>query len=138
VSVSPPEQMNRDLVFCVASAPLGADTAVREYVAGCSVEVTSATGYTPVSRSAAPIAFEATETATPVSHGTVNRHLVELDQKGILMLRQVQCGCGYLACGDSADQVISLVMAHVATDHPDLAETETPDDIRSWIELVPD
>jgi predicted small metal-binding protein len=85
-----------------------------------------------------PIAHVAAEMGTPVSHRTVNRHLVELNQKGILMLRQVRCGCGYLARGDSADQVISLVIAHIATDHPDLAETETPDDIRSWIELVPD
>jgi hypothetical protein len=30
------------------------------------------------------------------------------------------------------------MLAHVAKDHPNLANTETADDIRSWIELVPD
>lgn len=35
-------------------------------------------------------------------------------------------------------QVISLVLAHIAVDHPDLAETETADDLRGWIELLPD
>jgi predicted small metal-binding protein len=54
------------------------------------------------------------------------------------MLRQVRCECGYLARGESDEEVIVLILAHVATDHPDLAETETADDIRNWIELVPD
>ena len=54
------------------------------------------------------------------------------------MLRQVRCECGYLARGRSDDYVIGLILAHIATDHPDLAETETADDIRTLIELVPD
>ena len=54
------------------------------------------------------------------------------------MLRQVRCECGYLARGRSDDEVIGLILAHIATDHPDLADTETADDIRSLIELVPD
>lgn len=54
------------------------------------------------------------------------------------MLRQVRCECGYLARGRSDAVVIALILEHVATDHPDLAETETPDDIRNMIELVPD
>ncbi|HZL74977.1 MAG TPA: hypothetical protein VFB83_06340 [Propionibacteriaceae bacterium] len=54
------------------------------------------------------------------------------------MLRQVRCECGYLARGRSDDDVIGLILAHIATDHPDLAETETADDIRTLIELVPD
>jgi len=54
------------------------------------------------------------------------------------MLRQVRCECGYLARGRTDEEVIALILAHIATDHPDLAETETADDIRSLIELVPD
>jgi len=34
--------------------------------------------------------------------------------------------------------VIPLILADIASDHPALAETETADDIRSWIELVPE
>ena len=53
------------------------------------------------------------------------------------MIRQVRCECGYLARGQTDDEVIELLMAHIASDHPDLAETETVEDIRSLIELVP-
>src|SRR4029450_12872034 len=41
------------------------------------------------------------------------------------MLRQVRCECGYLARGRSDDDVIALILAHVATDHPDPAESAT-------------
>jgi predicted small metal-binding protein len=54
------------------------------------------------------------------------------------MLRQARCECGYLARGKSDDDVITLILAHLATDHPALVETETADDIRNMIELVPD
>jgi predicted small metal-binding protein len=54
------------------------------------------------------------------------------------MLRQVRCECGYLARANSDDDVIALILAHIATDHPALAETETADDIRSMIELIPE
>jgi len=54
------------------------------------------------------------------------------------MTRQIRCECGYTARGHSDDEVIDLVLAHVADQHPDLAETETADDIRGWIELLPD
>jgi predicted small metal-binding protein len=54
------------------------------------------------------------------------------------MIRQVRCECGYIARGRTDDEVIVITLAHVARDHPDLAETETADDVRNWIELVPD
>lgn len=54
------------------------------------------------------------------------------------MLRQVRCECGYIARSRSDDEVIALTLAHVATDHPELADTETADDVRNWIELVPE
>jgi predicted small metal-binding protein len=53
------------------------------------------------------------------------------------MLRQIRCECGYIVRSRSDDEVIALMLAHVAKDHPNLANTETADDIRSWIELVP-
>jgi predicted small metal-binding protein len=55
-----------------------------------------------------------------------------------MMLRQARCECGYLARGRSDNEVIVLILAHVKTNHPALADTETADDIRSMIELVPD
>ncbi len=54
------------------------------------------------------------------------------------MLRQVRCECGFTARGRTDDEVIALTLEHVARDHPDLAATETPDDIRNWIELIED
>jgi predicted small metal-binding protein len=54
------------------------------------------------------------------------------------MLRQVRCVCGYTARGRTDDEVIAMTLDHVAKNHPALAETETADDIRNWIELIPD
>jgi predicted small metal-binding protein len=54
------------------------------------------------------------------------------------MLKQVRCECGYLVRAESEEEVITEVLAHVARDHPALAETETAEDILSWIELIPD
>lgn len=52
------------------------------------------------------------------------------------MIRQVRCECGYTARGQTDDEVIALILAHVAEDHPDLAAVETAEDVRGWIELV--
>jgi hypothetical protein len=34
--------------------------------------------------------------------------------------------------------VIALVLKHIESDHPEVLATETAEDIRGWIELVPD
>jgi predicted small metal-binding protein len=53
------------------------------------------------------------------------------------MTRQVRCECGYTARGDNDDAVIAKVLDHVRIEHPELAGSETAEDIRGWIELVP-
>ena len=53
------------------------------------------------------------------------------------MTRQVRCECGFTARGDTDDAVIEKILVHVAAEHPELADTETADDIRGWIELLP-
>jgi hypothetical protein len=58
--------------------------------------------------------------------------------KGALVTRQVRCECGFTARGETDEAVISQVLAHLGTDHPDLVGTETAEDIRGWIELLPD
>ena len=45
------------------------------------------------------------------------------------MTRQVRCECGYTARGETDAAVIAQVLAHVAVDHPDLAGSETADDV---------
>lgn len=54
------------------------------------------------------------------------------------MTRQVRCECGYTARGQSEDEVIALILVHVVDEHPELVGSETADDVRDWIELVPD
>ncbi|TDE95895.1 DUF1059 domain-containing protein [Occultella glacieicola] len=54
------------------------------------------------------------------------------------MNRQVRCECGFTARGTTDEEVIGLTLAHVAEVHPDLAAVETADDVRGWIELVPE
>jgi predicted small metal-binding protein len=52
-------------------------------------------------------------------------------------MNQVSCECGYSARDDDEDQIVDVVLQHVASDHPDLAASVTPDVVRGWIEVVP-
>jgi predicted small metal-binding protein len=52
------------------------------------------------------------------------------------MARQVKCECGYLARGDTDDEVIGILREHIRSDHPDLADKLTDEQIRAWIEIV--
>jgi predicted small metal-binding protein len=53
------------------------------------------------------------------------------------MIKQIRCECGILVRARTAEEVVALVLDHLATNHPALADTVTADDIRNWIELVP-
>lgn len=53
-------------------------------------------------------------------------------------MNQVTCECGFAARAPQEDQVVTDVLAHVRTDHPDLAGEVTPDVVRGWVEVVPD
>jgi predicted small metal-binding protein len=55
-----------------------------------------------------------------------------------LMIRQIRCECGIIVGAPSDDEVVALVLEHVAANHPALADTTSADDLRNWIELVPD
>ena len=52
------------------------------------------------------------------------------------MARQVKCECGYVARGETDDEVIATLRDHIRSDHPDLAEKLTEEQIRAWIEIV--
>ena len=55
------------------------------------------------------------------------------------MLRQIRCEWDYyIARGRNDDEVIAILLPTSPTNHPDLADTTTAEDIRSWIELVPE
>jgi hypothetical protein len=52
------------------------------------------------------------------------------------MARQVKCECGYIARGETDDDVVQTIRDHLLTDHPDLAAEIADEQIRAWIEIV--
>jgi predicted small metal-binding protein len=49
-------------------------------------------------------------------------------------VKLIRCECGFVARGDSDDQVVRMIRGHIATDHPTLLETVSQDDLVSWIQ----
>jgi predicted small metal-binding protein len=50
------------------------------------------------------------------------------------MAKQINCECGYVARGDTEDDVISRIRDHMRTDHPELLDKVSDEDLRGWIE----
>jgi predicted small metal-binding protein len=50
------------------------------------------------------------------------------------MAKQIKCECGFLARGQSEDDVVAEIRAHMAADHPDLVGKVSRDDLVGWIE----
>jgi len=50
------------------------------------------------------------------------------------MAKQINCECGYVARGDSEDEVIAQIREHMRSDHPELLDQVTDEDLRGWIE----
>jgi len=51
------------------------------------------------------------------------------------MAKAIRCECGFVARGDSDDQVITVIRGHMATDHPVLLDTVSREDLLAWIQL---
>jgi predicted small metal-binding protein len=51
------------------------------------------------------------------------------------MARTIRCECGYVARGDSDDDVITAIRAHMRTDHPALLESVSSEDLLGWIQV---
>ena len=51
------------------------------------------------------------------------------------MAKTIRCECGFVARGDSDDQVIGVIRDHMATDHPALLDTVSRDDLLAWIQV---
>jgi predicted small metal-binding protein len=51
------------------------------------------------------------------------------------MAKLIRCECGFVARGESDDQVIGTIRGHLASDHPALLETVTQEDLQSWIQV---
>lgn len=52
------------------------------------------------------------------------------------MKRMIKCECGYVARGDTDEEVVKKVEEHLKTDHPKLAASVNREDIAGWIEIV--
>lgn len=52
------------------------------------------------------------------------------------MASQVKCECGYTARADDDDTVVTDIRDHIRSDHPELTDKVSDEDIRSWIEIV--
>jgi predicted small metal-binding protein len=50
------------------------------------------------------------------------------------MAKLIKCECGFVARGDTDDQVVSVITGHITTDHPALLGTVSRDDMVSWIQ----
>ena len=52
------------------------------------------------------------------------------------MACQVKCECGYIARADTDDDVLANIREHMRTDHPELLDRISDEQIISWIEVV--
>ena len=52
------------------------------------------------------------------------------------MAKQITCECGFIARAESDDAVIAEIRDHMSTDHPELLDAVSRDDLLGWIEEV--
>jgi len=52
------------------------------------------------------------------------------------MAKAINCECGFVARGDTEDEVIDAIRAHMREDHPELLEEVSREDLVGWIEEV--
>jgi predicted small metal-binding protein len=52
------------------------------------------------------------------------------------MARQITCECGQIVRADTERELVELTYAHLRSDHPQLADTLTREDIVALIEVV--
>jgi predicted small metal-binding protein len=50
------------------------------------------------------------------------------------MAKLIRCECGFVARGDSDDQVVGVIRGHMASDHPDVLARVSQEDLLSWIQ----
>jgi predicted small metal-binding protein len=49
-------------------------------------------------------------------------------------MKIIRCECGYVARGESDEQVVELIRGHMASDHPALLKTVSREDLRNWVQ----
>ena len=51
------------------------------------------------------------------------------------MARFIKCECGFVARGESDDDVIATIRDHMGTDHPVLLKSVENEDLLGWIQM---
>ena len=51
------------------------------------------------------------------------------------MARTIRCECGYVARGNTDDEVISTIRGHMGTDHPALLDSVSREDLLGWVQV---
>jgi predicted small metal-binding protein len=51
------------------------------------------------------------------------------------MARIIRCECGFVARGETDDEVIGAIRVHMGTDHPTLLNTVGREDLLGWIQV---
>ena len=49
-------------------------------------------------------------------------------------MKVIRCECGYVARGESDDQVVGLIEGHLKTEHPAVLAAVRQEDMVSWIQ----
>jgi predicted small metal-binding protein len=57
------------------------------------------------------------------------------NQEEGVMARIIQCECGYVARGQTDDEVIASIRGHMRTDHPALLAAVRQEDLLGWIKV---
>jgi predicted small metal-binding protein len=52
------------------------------------------------------------------------------------MARQITCECGQIVRGETENELVELTFQHLRSDHPQLADKLTQEDIVALIEIV--
>jgi hypothetical protein len=50
-------------------------------------------------------------------------------------VKLIRCECGFVARGESDDQVVGVIQGHLAADHPALLGAVSRADLLSWIKV---
>ena len=50
------------------------------------------------------------------------------------MAKLIRCECGFVARGDTDDQVVGAIRGHMASDHPALLDSVSHEDLLGWIQ----
>ena len=51
------------------------------------------------------------------------------------MARIIRCECGFVARGESEEEVIETIRGHLRTDHPALVDSVTREDLIGWVQV---